>query len=157
MNASRHPPDAKRTNMNPSAQRIWDQCEELALCSEQPGALTRIFLSKEQAAASQLVLHWMREAGMNARIDAIGNVLGRYEGDRAGLPCLMLGSHLDTVRDAGKYDGPLGVISAIECVRTLNAAGRRLPFAIEVVGFSDEEGVRFGATLLGSRALPRTF
>ena len=157
MNASRHPPDAKRTNMNPSAQRIWDQCEELALCSEQPGALTRIFLSKEQAAASQLVLHWMREAGMHARIDAIGNVLGRYEGDRAGLPCLMLGSHLDTVRDAGKYDGPLGVISAIECVRTLNAAGRRLPFAIEVVGFSDEEGVRFGATLLGSRALAGTF
>lgn len=141
----------------PSAQLIWDHCEELALCSEQPGALTRIFLSKEQAAASQLVLRWMREAGMQAHIDAIGNVVGRYEGDKPGLPCLMLGSHLDTVRDAGKYDGPLGVISAIECVRALNAAGRRLPFAVEVVGFSDEEGVRFGATLLGSRAIAGTF
>ncbi len=140
-----------------SAQHIWDHCEELARCSEQPGALTRIFLSKEQAAASQLALHWMREAGMQARIDAIGNVVGRYEGDKPGLPCLMLGSHLDTVRDAGKYDGPLGVVSAIECVRVLNAAGRRLPFAIEVVGFSDEEGVRFGATLLGSRAVAGTF
>ena len=76
------------------AQRIWDHCEELARCSEQPGALTRIFLSKEQAAASQLALHWMREAGMQARIDAIGNVVGRYEGDTPGLPCLMLGSHM---------------------------------------------------------------
>ena len=140
-----------------SAQRIWDHCEELAHCSEQQHALTRIFLSKEQAAASQLVLHWMREAGMHARIDAIGNVVGRYEGDKPDLPCLMLGSHLDTVRDAGKYDGPLGVVSAIECVRVLNAAGRRLPFAIDVVGFSDEEGVRFGATLLGSRAVAGTF
>jgi allantoate deiminase len=141
----------------PSARLIWDHCEELAQCSEQPDALTRIFLSKEQAAASQLALRWMREAGMQAGLDAIGNVVGRYEGDRPGLPCLMLGSHLDTVRDAGKYDGPLGVISAIECVRALNGAGRRLPFAVEVVGFCDEEGVRFGATLLGSRAVAGTF
>ncbi len=139
------------------AQRIWDRCEELARHSEQPNGLTRIFLSREQASASQLVLHWMREAGMAARIDAIGNVVGRYEGDRPGLPCLMLGSHLDSVRDAGKYDGPLGVVTAIECVASLHARGLRLPFAVEVVGFSDEEGVRFGATLLGSRAIAGTF
>ena len=71
----------------------------------------------------------------------------RYEGARPGLPCLMLGSHLDTVRDAGKYDGMLGVLTAIECVSFLNARNKRLPFAIEVIGFGDEEGVRFGTTL----------
>src|SRR6185436_18770874 len=87
----------------------------------------------------------------------MGNCVGRYEGARPGLPCLMLGSHLDTVRDAGKYDGMLGVLSAIECVGALNATGTRLPFAIEVVGFGDEEGVRFGSTLLGSRAVAGTF
>ena len=104
-----------------------------------------------------LVLAWMREAGMAARLDAMGNCAGRYEGERPGLPCLMLGSHLDTVRDAGKYDGMLGVIAAIECVRALNANAVRLPYAIEVVGFGDEEGVRFGSTLLGSRAVAGTF
>ena len=135
-------------------------CDALAACSELPGGLTRVFLSPEQRAANELVLGWMREAGMRARLDAIGNVIGRYEADAAaapGAPCLMLGSHLDTVRDAGRYDGMLGVVSAIECVHALNAAQRRLPFAIEVAGFADEEGVRFGATLLGSRALAATF
>jgi allantoate deiminase len=99
----------------------------------------------------------MREAGMSARLDAAGNCVGRYEGERAGLPALVLGSHLDTVRDAGKYDGMLGVIAAIECVRTLRLRGRRLPFAVEAIGFADEEGTRFNATLLGSRAAAGTF
>lgn len=143
--------------MTLSAQRIWDRCEALARLSELDGGLTRVFLSEEQKAANALVLGWMREAGMSARLDAIGNVVGRYEGERPGLPCLMMGSHLDTVRDAGKYDGMLGVVAAIECVRTLNARGRRLPFAIEIVGFADEEGTRFNATLLGSRAVAGTF
>src|SRR5687768_7869284 len=139
-----------------SADRILERCESLAQHSELPGGLTRVFLSPQARAASDLVLGWMREAGMQARLDAIGNAVGRYEGERPGLPCLMLGSHLDTVRDAGKYDGMLGVITAIECVDLLNAKNRRLPFAIEVVGFGDEEGVRFGTTLLGSRALAGT-
>ncbi len=94
---------------------------------------------------------------MSAKLDAIGNVCGRYEGERPGLPCLMLGSHYDTVRDAGKWDGPLGVITAISCVADLHKRGRRLPFAVEVIGFSDEEGVRFASTLLGSRAVAGTF
>ena len=141
----------------PSAPRIWEHCEALARCSERADALTRVFLSKEQRAASDLVLGWMREAGMTARLDEIGNCVGRYEGDRAGAPCLVLGSHLDTVRDAGKYDGMLGVVAAIECVHALNKQGKRLPFAIEVLGFADEEGVRFGCTLLGSRAVAGTF
>ena len=137
--------------------RIAERCRRLALCSEQPGGITRVFLSPEQRAANALVMHWMTEAGMNARLDAIGNVIGRYEGDHPGLPCLMLGSHLDTVRDAGSYDGILGVVTAVECVASLHARGVRLPFAIEVIGFGDEEGVRFGATLLGSRAVAGAF
>jgi allantoate deiminase len=139
------------------ARRIYDRCQALARHSEQPDGLTRVFLSPEQRAADDLVLGWMREAGMEARLDAIGNCVGRYEATEPGRPCLMLGSHLDTVRDAGKYDGMLGAVTAIECVAELHAAGTRLPFAIEVVGFADEEGVRFGATLLGSRAVAGTF
>jgi allantoate deiminase len=138
-------------------QRISDRCDALGRLSEQQGGLTRVFLSAEQRQANALVLAWMREAGMTADVDSIGNCAGRYEGLRPGLPCLMLGSHLDTVRDAGRYDGMLGVIAAIECVCALNACGLRLPFAIEVVGFGDEEGVRFGSTLLGSRAVAGTF
>jgi allantoate deiminase len=137
--------------------RIMERCDALARHSELPGGLTRVFLSPEARAASDKVLGWMREAGMQARLDAIGNAAGRYEGERPGLPCLMLGSHLDTVRDAGKYDGMLGVVTAIECVSFLNSKKKRLPFAIEVIGFGDEEGVRFGTTLLGSRAVAGTF
>jgi allantoate deiminase len=141
----------------PSAARILERCDALARCSEQLDGLTRVYLSPEQRAASALVLQWMAEAGMSARVDAVGNVVGRYEGERPGLPCLMLGSHLDTVRDAGKYDGMLGVVTGIECVAALAAHNARLPFAVEVVGFADEEGVRFNATLLGSHAVAGSF
>ena len=125
--------------------------------SETPEHLARIFLTPEHRAAADLILTWMRDAGMRAHLDAIGNVCGRYEGERPGLPCLMLGSHYDTVRDAGKWDGPLGLITAIACVADLHKRGWRLPFAIEVTGFADEEGVRFASTLLGSRAVAGTF
>jgi len=124
--------------IEPSALRIREHCEAPARCSTQTSGLTRIFLSDKQRAANELVLQWMKEAGMSARLDAIGNAVGRYEGERPGLSCLLLGSHLDTVRDAGKYDGMLGVVSAIECVHALNRRGKRLPFAIEVIGFADE-------------------
>jgi len=138
-------------------KEIVRRINELGAISEDPEKLTRIYLSKELRKAADLILIWMREAGMNAHLDAIGNVCGRYEGERPGAPCLMLGSHYDTVRDAGKWDGPLGVITAISCVADLNRRGKRLPFAIEVVGFADEEGVRFASTLLGSRAVAGTF
>jgi allantoate deiminase len=136
---------------------IVGRIDELAAISETPEHLARIFLTKEHRAAADLILDWMRSAGMRAHLDAIGNVCGRYEGERPGLPCLMLGSHYDTVRDAGKWDGPLGLITAISCVADLHKSGRRLPFAIEVIGFADEEGVRFASTLLGSRAVAGTF
>ncbi|WP_284264967.1 allantoate amidohydrolase [Bradyrhizobium iriomotense] len=138
-------------------EEIVRRINELGAISEDAGKLTRIYLSKELRTAADLILGWMREAGMRAHLDAIGNVCGRYEGERPGLPCLMLGSHYDTVRDAGKWDGPLGVITAIACIAELNRRGTRLPFAIEVIGFADEEGVRFASTLLGSRAVAGTF
>src|ERR1700709_351727 len=136
---------------------IVGRIAELAAISEAPKHLTRIFLTPQHRAAAELIVGWMQSAGMRAHLDAIGNVCGRYEGEAAGLPCLMLGSHYDTVRDAGKWDGPLGLLAAIACVADLHSRGRRLPFAVEVVGFADEEGVRFASTLLGSRAVAGTF
>ena len=145
-------------SLHPSlGDEIVGRINRLGAISETPEHLARVFLSKEHRAAADLILAWMREAGMQAHLDAIGNVCGRYEGERPGLPCLMLGSHYDTVRDAGKWDGPLGLITAISCVGDLHNGGRRLPFAIEVTGFADEEGVRFASTLLGSRAVAGTF
>src|SRR3979490_1355987 len=136
---------------------IVGRINELAAISETPEHLARVFLTKEHRAAADLILTWMRAAGMRAHLDAIGNVCRRDQSERPGLPCLMLGSHYDTVRDAGKWDGPLGLITAISCVADLHRRGRRLPFAIEVTGFADEEGVRFASTLLGSRAVAGTF
>jgi allantoate deiminase len=131
--------------------------DELAAISAEPGWLTRVFASPEHRRANDLVLGWMREAGMAAHEDAIGNVVGRYEGAESGLPAMLLGSHLDSVRHAGRWDGPLGVVTAIAVIDALHKTGRRLPFALEVVGFADEEGTRFGATMLGSRALTGRF
>src|SRR4051812_11822672 len=136
---------------------IVRRIDELAAISETSRHLARIFLTAQHRAAADLLLSWMRDAGMRAHLDAIGNVCGRYESEVAGSPCLMLGSHYDTVRDAGKWDGALGLITAISCVAELHRSGRRLPFAIEVTGFADEEGVRFASTLLGSRAVAGTF
>ena len=140
-----------------AGQAIMRRADLLAACSESPDHLTRTYLSPQHAAANDLVLGWMQEAGMACRLDPAGNVIGRYEGREAGLPALILGSHLDTVRNAGRYDGMLGVITAIACVEALHERGERPGFAIEVVGFGDEEGVRFQSTLLGSRALAGRF
>jgi allantoate deiminase len=137
-----------------AAARIMQRLEALAALTSDPPRLTRVFLSEEHRRANELVRGWLGEAGMRGRVDAMGNVTGRVEGKSRGLPALLLGSHLDTVRDAGRYDGMLGVVTAIECAHHIGAGV--LPFALEVVGFGDEEGVRFGSTLLGSRALAGT-
>jgi allantoate deiminase len=133
--------------------RVMERLEVLARCSGEPAALTRLPFTPAHRAAAEHVLQWMRESGMRTAIDAAGNVVGRYEAATTGPPALLLGSHLDTVRDAGRYDGALGVVGAIEAVAALNAARERLPFAIEVIAFSDEEGVRFPHALTGSRAV----
>jgi allantoate deiminase len=105
--------------------------------------------------AHERVSEWMREAGMTVRRDNVGNLRGHFQG--AEESTLLLGSHLDSVRNAGKYDGPLGVIVAIAAVQRLHDSGQRLPFGIEVLAFADEEGLRFGSTYLGSRAVAGTF
>lgn len=136
------------------AERVMAQCDQLAAFSEHEDALCRRYLTVEHQQANQQVAQWMQEAGMRVWQDAAGNQWGRYPADAPPeRPVVILGSHLDTVNNAGKYDGMLGVLSAIEVVRQLHQDQSQLPFAIEVVGFGDEEGVRFGATLLGSAAV----
>ncbi len=128
----------------------------LAHFSDDKACLTRLFLTPAHKMAALQVKTWMEEAGMIARIDAVGNVSGHYEGTDPRAPALIIGSHIDTVRDAGKYDGCLGVIAGIEAIARINAKGRRLPFPIQVVAFGDEEGVRFPVTLTGSKAISGT-
>lgn len=139
------------------SREIIRRINALAKISEDTDRLTRTFASTAMRRANQLVAGWMRNGGMQVRIDAIGNLIGHYAGEKPGAKTLLLGSHLDTVRDAGKFDGPLGVILAIACVENLHRRKIRLPFAIEVIGFADEEGVRFQTAYLGSKAMARCF
>ncbi|GGF17008.1 allantoate amidohydrolase [Subtercola lobariae] len=141
-----------------SALSLLARCDELAAYSTLPnGLIRRVYLTNEHRAVNALAATWMREAGMTTWQDAAGNQCGRLEGAVPGLPALVLGSHLDTVPSAGRYDGILGVLTAIAVVDRIHAAGIPLPFALEVVAFGDEEGTRFGRALLGSRALAGTF
>ena len=140
-----------------TARTVMEWCDTLGGISEEADCLARPFATKAMQRANAVVARWMQEAGISVTHDAIGNLIGRYEGSSSGGKTLVLGSHLDSVRDAGKYDGPLGVLVAIACVQRLNARGKRLPFAIEVVGFADEEGMRYSRSYLGSRAITGTF
>ena len=128
------------------ARAVLERCDLLARCSEESGRLTRRFATPALSEARALAEGWMREAGLDTRHDPLGNLIGRRPG--SGERALMLGSHLDTVRDAGRYDGALGVLVALACAERLR--GRQLPFALEVAGFADEEGVRYGTGYLGS-------
>ncbi|HEX9067475.1 MAG TPA: allantoate amidohydrolase [Ktedonobacterales bacterium] len=138
------------------ARAVMERCDLLGGLSEESGCLTRRYGTEPMRHANEAVAGWMRAAGMHARRDHVGNLIGRYEADGADAKTLLLGSHLDTVRDAGKYDGPLGVMIALACVERLHEHGERLPFAIEVIAFADEEGLRFHTAYLGSTALVGT-
>ena len=127
---------------------IVARVDELAGFSEEEGALTRRYGSQALLDAMALAERWLRDAGLATRRDAIGNLIGRLEGERPGLPALAVGSHLDTVRDAGRWDGPLGVLLAID--QAAARGGAALPFALEAVVFADEEGLRFPTAYLGS-------
>jgi len=133
------------------AFQIIERCRKLAAHTEEPGFITRTFLSEAMHAVHADVGTWMQHAGMKVSIDAVGNIRGYYAGATPDAPRLIIGSHLDTVPHAGAFDGILGVVLGVELVELL--VGRRFPFAIEVVGFSEEEGVRFGVPFIGSRAL----
>jgi allantoate deiminase len=140
-----------------AGEQIVARCRELAAVSEEPDRLTRRYATPAMARANAVVGSWMREAGMTVRLDAAGNLVGRRPGADPDAGTLLLGSHLDTVRDAGAFDGPLGVICAIALVQRLREERVALPFAVDVIGFADEEGLRFGTTYLGSRAVAGTF
>ncbi|CAM3478979.1 N-carbamoyl-L-amino acid hydrolase [Klebsiella spallanzanii] len=147
----------QQAEMQQAAARVMARADELAAISETPEGLTRVYLSPQHLQANQQAALWMTQAGMTVWQDSVGNICGRYEGEQEGAPAILLGSHLDTVRNAGRYDGMLGVLTAIEVVHSLHRQGRRLKKAIEIVGFCDEEGTRFGITLLGSRGLTGTW
>jgi allantoate deiminase len=137
------------------AREVIRWCRALAECSEEPGATTRTFLSSPMREVHARLTAWMARVGMDVHVDAAGNLRGVYSASSASSGTttgrLLIGSHLDTVPHAGAFDGVLGVVLAIALVDLLG--GRRLPFTIEVVGFSDEEGARFGVPFIGSRAL----
>lgn len=143
--------------MHDLATQVMERIHALAHISEEPDRLTRTFCSPAMRRANELVSNWMREAGMAVRVDAIGNLIGHFPAAQPDGRILLLGSHLDTVRDAGRFDGSLGVLVAIACVRRFCDNRTRLPFAIEVVGFADEEGARYQTAYLGSRALAGNF
>jgi len=136
---------------------ILDRCDELARHSALADGIERTYLSAEHAAVNYRVAGWMTAAGLTTWQDAAGNQCARLSGRTRGLPALLLGSHLDTVRAAGRYDGILGVLVAITVAGRIAASGRPLPFALEIAAFGDEEGTRFGTTLLGSRAVAGTW
>ena len=140
-----------------AGRRLMARLDAFAAFSDEPRRLTRLFLSDAHRRAAQAFIGWCGEAGLEARIDAAGNVVARYEGKRAGAPAVMLGSHIDTVRDAGRYDGNYGALAALAVVEALAERGERLDHAVEIVAFGDEEGVRFRTTLTGSRALAGTY
>jgi len=142
--------------------RVWDWHEDLARHSDpgfaEHGQLTVTYLTDAHRACAADIAARMRECGFDeVHIDAVGNVVGRYHGATPDAPALLTGSHYDTVRNGGKYDGRLGIFVPMACVQQLHAAGRRLPFAFEVIGFAEEEGQRYKATFLGSGALTGHF
>jgi allantoate deiminase len=134
-----------------AAREVIRRCRMLAACSDEPGFTTRTFLSDSMRKVHGMMGVWMAAAGMDVRVDPAGNLRGVFAGASTDARRLLVGSHLDTVPHAGAFDGVLGVVMGVSLVESLH--GRRLPYGIEVIGFSDEEGVRFGVPFIGSRAL----
>jgi allantoate deiminase len=143
------------TDPSTYAATVLRRCDELAAISEEGGRLTRRFATPALRQAGEAARGWMEAAGMTVRRDAVGNVIGRLAGPEGRT--LLIGSHLDTVRDAGRYDGALGVLIGIACAEFFRDRGAALPFAIEVVAFADEEGTRYGTSYLASRAFAGCF
>src|SRR5271155_4105025 len=133
------------------ADRVIARCRYLAQFTEEPGQIKRTFLSPAMRDCMQTVQGWMEAAGIQVTTDAAGNLRGRYAAAQSLSPCLMIGSHLDSVPNSGAFDGILGVVLGLALVEALD--GERLPFAIELVAFSEEEGVRFSFPFIGSRAV----
>ncbi len=136
---------------------VMQWAEEIGALSEDEGALTCTYLTETHQRTAEQIAQWMREAGMHVHIDAVGNVVGRYLSTDPQARTLLTGSHYDTVRNGGKYDGREGILLPIAVVKHLHERGETLPFHFEVIGFSEEEGVRFKSTFLGSNAVTGHF
>ncbi|MEJ0038364.1 MAG: allantoate amidohydrolase [Gammaproteobacteria bacterium] len=136
---------------------VMAMCEKLARFSEQEGGLTCSYLSAAHQSAAALIREWMLAAGLDASIDAVGNVVGRLAASGPDAPTLITGSHYDTVTNAGKYDGRLGILLAVAVAARIRRSGARLPYSLEIIAFAEEEGVRFKTTFLGSRAVVGRF
>ena len=138
-------------------QTMMAWCEQLACFSDDADALTCAYMTDSHQKTAAQIMALMRSAGMHAHIDALGNVVGRYVSDLAGAKTLMTGSHYDTVRNGGKYDGREGILLPIAVVQHLHERGEKLPFHFEIIAFAEEEGVRFKSTFLGSTAVTNRF
>lgn len=136
---------------------VMDWAEQLGAVSDDASGLTCAYMTPAHRRTAALIAGWMEDSGMTVHVDAVGNVVGRYAAAGAGARTLVTGSHYDTVRNGGKYDGRLGVLLPIALVRQLHARGERLPYHLEVIAFSEEEGVRFRSTFLGSSAVAGSF
>lgn len=144
-------------NSKALAEQVMSWCDQLAAISSAPNNISRFYLTPEHKRCNTQAAEWVQAAGMKSWVDAAGNLWGRYEAKTDNAKTLLLGSHLDSIPNAGAYDGILGVLVAIASVQQLHLQNIKLPFAIEIVGFGDEEGSRFGSTLLGSRAVAGTW
>ncbi|WP_053366407.1 Zn-dependent hydrolase [Bacillus sp. FJAT-27245] len=137
-----------------SSIRLWKRLQQLSkVGATENGGVTRLSFTKEEREAKNLITGFMKEAGLSVREDEAGNLIGRREGTVEGSPVVMTGSHIDSVFDGGNFDGPLGVMSAIEALQTMEEEGLTTNHPIEVIAFTDEEGARFSFGMLGSRAI----
>ncbi|OZY83690.1 allantoate amidohydrolase [Cellvibrio mixtus] len=144
-------------NTEALAEKVMHWCDQLAAISSHPENISRFYLTPEHKRCNELVAQWMQDAGMETWVDAAGNLCGRYDGKNPCAKTLILASHLDSIPNAGAYDGILGVLVAIAVVEQFYQNDITLPYAIDIIGFGDEEGTRFGSTLLGSRAVAGTW
>lgn len=137
-----------------NADRLWDRLMQLSsIGTQEVGGITRLSFSPEERAAKDLVTGFMKEAGLSVREDEVGNLIGRKEGTNPNAPVVLIGSHLDSVPSGGNFDGPLGVLSGVEALQTMNEQGVETEHPIEVIAFTDEEGTRFGYGMIGSRGI----
>jgi len=149
--------DVNASRLDKRAAEVMERCDVLARSSDEPGRITRLFCSEAMHEAHRLAAEWMKLAGMTPRVDPAGNLIGTYHPPGCDPQRrVIIGSHLDSVANAGRFDGVLGVLMGIAAVDVLRDANIPLPWALDVIAFSDEEGVRFGTPFIGSRALAGT-
>lgn len=140
-----------------NGDRLWNRLLELGTIGKQPsGGITRLSFTKEERAAKEKVASYMKEAGLAVYEDAVGNLIGRKEGKEKDTPAVLVGSHIDSVYNGGMFDGPLGVLAAVEVLQTMNERGVKTKHPIEIVAFTDEEGARFSYGMIGSRGMAGT-